>query len=47
MLFLDHGRILEQGPPGEILRRPQNPRAQDFLQRILHKELFAEAKVTA
>jgi polar amino acid transport system ATP-binding protein len=41
VLFLDHGVILEQGPPGEVLRRPQNPRAKDFLQRILHKDLFA------
>ena len=45
VLFLDQGKIVEQGPPGEILRCPKNPRAQDFLQRILHKELFVRERV--
>jgi polar amino acid transport system ATP-binding protein len=35
VLFLDHGRILEQGPPGAILRDPQHERTRDFLQRVL------------
>jgi polar amino acid transport system ATP-binding protein len=35
VLFLDHGRILEQGPPGAILRTPQHERTRDFLQRVL------------
>jgi polar amino acid transport system ATP-binding protein len=33
--FLDAGVILEQGPPGEILTKPQQPRTQQFLQRIV------------
>jgi polar amino acid transport system ATP-binding protein len=33
--FLDEGVILEQGPPEEILSRPQEPRTQQFLQRII------------
>ena len=36
VLFLDHGRILEQGPPSAILRNPQHERTRDFLQRVLH-----------
>jgi len=36
VLFLDGGRLVEQGPAAEILSRPQNPRTQDFLQRVLH-----------
>ena len=36
VLFLDGGRLVEQGPAAEILNRPQNPRTQDFLQRVLH-----------
>jgi len=36
VLFLDHGRILEQGPPSAILRTPQHERTRDFLQRVLH-----------
>jgi polar amino acid transport system ATP-binding protein len=33
--FLDDGVILEQGPPTEIFSSPQNPRTQQFLQRII------------
>lgn len=35
VLFLDGGVLVEQGPPDEVLGRPQNPRTQDFLRRIL------------
>ncbi|HYX75572.1 MAG TPA: amino acid ABC transporter ATP-binding protein [Gaiellaceae bacterium] len=33
--FLDAGRILEQGPPEEILAHPREPRTQQFLERII------------
>ena len=33
--FLDAGVILEQGPPEQILSEPQEPRTQQFLQRII------------
>jgi polar amino acid transport system ATP-binding protein len=33
--FLDDGRILEQGPPGEIFSSPREARTQQFLQRII------------
>jgi polar amino acid transport system ATP-binding protein len=33
--FLDAGVILEQGEPDELLRRPREPRTQQFLQRII------------
>jgi polar amino acid transport system ATP-binding protein len=33
--FLDAGLILEQGPPGQILSAPKEPRTQQFLQRII------------
>ena len=33
--FLDNGTILEEGPPLEIFSSPQNPRTQQFLQRII------------
>jgi polar amino acid transport system ATP-binding protein len=33
--FLDGGVILEQGPPEQILSAPQEPRTQQFLQRII------------
>jgi polar amino acid transport system ATP-binding protein len=33
--FLDEGVILEQGPPDRIFSSPENPRTQQFLQRII------------
>ena len=33
--FLDDGVILEQGPPERIFQEPENPRTQQFLQRII------------
>jgi polar amino acid transport system ATP-binding protein len=32
--FLSGGRIIEEGPPEALLRAPQDPRTQNFLQRI-------------
>ncbi len=33
--FLDGGRIVELGPPSEVLERPQHPRTREFLERML------------
>jgi polar amino acid transport system ATP-binding protein len=33
--FLDGGRILELGPPEQILREPREPRTRQFLQRVI------------
>ena len=33
--FLDEGRILEQGPPSQILTEPREERTQRFLQRVI------------
>jgi polar amino acid transport system ATP-binding protein len=35
VLFLDHGRILEEGPAREVLTAPQHARTQEFLRRVL------------
>ncbi|MEW1962638.1 amino acid ABC transporter ATP-binding protein [Microbacterium sp. NPDC077644] len=32
--FFDHGRIIEQGSPAEVLRDPQHQRTRDFLVRV-------------
>ena len=32
--YLHEGRILEQGPPDELLGRPSNERTRQFLQRV-------------
>lgn len=33
--FLDGGRILEQGPPTQVLGSPREPRTREFLRRVL------------
>ncbi|MGQ0608613.1 MAG: amino acid ABC transporter ATP-binding protein [Chloroflexota bacterium] len=35
IVFLDEGRILEEGPPERIFREPREPRTREFLQRII------------
>ncbi len=35
VIFMDEGRIVEQGTPDEIFNSPQNPRLQDFLSKVL------------
>jgi polar amino acid transport system permease protein len=34
IVFLDQGRVVEEGPPSEVLRRPQEPQTKRFLQSI-------------
>ena len=35
VVFLDGGRIAEEGPPDQIFTDPQNPRTRQFLDRII------------
>ncbi|MFI5801413.1 amino acid ABC transporter ATP-binding protein [Streptomyces sp. NPDC051561] len=35
VVFLDEGRIVEQGPPAQVLDRPEHPRTRDFLSKVL------------
>jgi polar amino acid transport system ATP-binding protein len=36
VLFIDDGLIVEEGPARDVLTRPQHPRTQDFLRRVLN-----------
>ena len=36
VVFMDEGRILEQGTPSDIFENPKNPRLQDFLSKVLY-----------
>ncbi|MDX2527961.1 amino acid ABC transporter ATP-binding protein [Streptomyces europaeiscabiei] len=35
VVFIDGGRIVEQGPPSEVLDRPRHERTKDFLSKVL------------
>ena len=36
VLFIDYGQILEDGTPEQIFEHPQNPRTQNFLNKVLN-----------
>ncbi|TLF47406.1 amino acid ABC transporter ATP-binding protein [Halomonas urmiana] len=35
VIFMEGGRIVEQGPPDQLFRAPQDPRTRDFLRQVL------------
>jgi len=35
VVFMDHGRVVEEGPPAEVLVAPREARTQEFLRRVL------------
>ncbi|QKV97938.1 amino acid ABC transporter ATP-binding protein [Streptomyces sp. NA02950] len=35
VVFMDGGRIVEQGPPAEVLDHPREPRTKEFLSKVL------------
>jgi polar amino acid transport system ATP-binding protein len=35
VVFMDRGAIVEEGPPQEILARPQHPRTREFIAAVL------------
>jgi len=36
VIFIDKGRIAEQGAARDVLTAPQHERTQDFLRRVTH-----------
>ncbi|MDS2172168.1 amino acid ABC transporter ATP-binding protein [Nesterenkonia sp. CL21] len=36
VVFMDQGRVVEEGPAAEVIGDPQQPRTQDFLRRVLN-----------
>lgn len=35
VLFMDEGRIVEQGTPARLFSQPQHPRCKEFLSKVL------------
>jgi ABC-type polar amino acid transport system ATPase subunit len=35
LVFMERGRIVEQGPPGQLLERPATQRLADFLAHLI------------
>ena len=36
LIFMDEGRIVEEGKPGEVMKNPQSDRLKDFLGHVKH-----------
>jgi polar amino acid transport system ATP-binding protein len=35
VVFMDEGRVVEEGPPRQLIDSPQHPRTQEFLSKVL------------
>ncbi|WP_327421094.1 amino acid ABC transporter ATP-binding protein [Streptomyces sp. NBC_01230] len=38
VVFMDGGRVVEEGTPEDVLARPEHPRTKAFLARVLHPD---------
>ncbi|MEW2487670.1 amino acid ABC transporter ATP-binding protein [Streptomyces sp. NPDC048411] len=38
VVFMDGGRVVEEGAPEDVLARPEHPRTKAFLARVLHAD---------
>src|ERR1700733_14950628 len=43
VIFMDHGRIVDEGPPHELFRSPSHPRTQAFLRAVVDRQAMGEA----
>ena len=43
VVFMDHGNIVEEGPPSVVFTNPRSPRTRQFLQSILNRNGAAGA----
>jgi len=44
VVFMDHGQILEQGPPHDMFRAPSHPRTREFLRAVIERQVFQPAQ---
>ena len=42
IVFMDHGRIVDEGPPKVLFRSPSHPRTQAFLRAVLDRQTLDE-----
>lgn len=45
VVFMDHGRIVEEGPPSVIFDRPSHARTRAFLRAVIDRGVFAQEPV--
>jgi ABC-type polar amino acid transport system ATPase subunit len=42
VVFMDHGRVVDEGPPHELFRSPSHPRTQAFLRAVVDRQVMTE-----
>jgi ABC-type polar amino acid transport system ATPase subunit len=42
VVFMDHGRIVDEGEPRELFRSPSHPRTQAFLRAVVDRQTMTE-----
>ncbi len=47
VVFMDHGRVIDQGPPSELFRSPSHPRVQTFLRAVIDRQAMVEPIVAS
>ena len=40
VIFMDHGRIVEEGPPHHIFRAPEHARTRAFLRAVIDRQVY-------
>jgi polar amino acid transport system ATP-binding protein len=43
VIFMDHGLIVEEGPPHHIFRTPEQPRTREFLRAVIERQVYPAA----
>ena len=43
IVFMDHGRIVEEGEPHQLFRSPSHPRTRAFLRAVVDRQAMTEA----
>ena len=43
VVFMDHGKIVEQGPPGKLFRAPESARLREFLDTWRSRNMLFQA----
>jgi polar amino acid transport system ATP-binding protein len=46
VVFMDHGRIVDEGPARELFRSPSHPRTRAFLRAVVDRQAMTETPVS-
>ena len=47
VVFMDDGKVIEEGPAAQVIDNPQQPRTRRFLRRVVQSESFEAEEIAA